>query len=39
LLLLPLSLLPAVFSKTNDFVVSCGGFQKARKQAEKALFL
>ena len=28
-----------MFSKTNGFVVSCGGFQKARKQAEKALVL
>ena len=28
-----------MFSKTNGFVVIGGGFQKARIQAEKALFL
>ena len=28
-----------MFSKTNGFVVIGGSFQKARKQAEKALFL
>lgn len=28
-----------MFNKTNGFVVSCGGFQKAGKQAENAPFL